>query len=217
MEERSLGAILLENTSLSQEQLEAGLVLQKEKGIRLGEALVQLKYLRMEDVLKAISIQVGIPYLNKIDPDEIQFELINNLSINYAKRNEVLPLKRENGVISVAVANPFDHCVLDDLRLFYGARIRPQIASSYEIISSINIAYNKVSEVGEWTMVGEFDTENLDSLGQELEEVQDLLDAADEAPIIRLVNSLLFRAVKQKSSDIHLEPFEKDLIVRFRI
>ncbi|OGQ30365.1 MAG: type II secretion system protein GspE [Deltaproteobacteria bacterium RIFCSPLOWO2_02_FULL_50_16] len=217
MEDRSLGAILLENTSLTQEQLDAGLALQKDKGIRLGEALVQLKYLRMEDILKAISIQVGIPYLNKIDPDEVQLELIGNLSINYAKRNEVIPLRKEGDVISVAVANPFDHCILDDLRLFYGTRIRPQIASSYEIISSINIAYNKVSEVGQDKMVGELETENLDSIGQELEEVQDLLESADEAPIIRLVNSLLFRAVKQKASDIHIEPFDKDMIVRFRI
>src|SRR5205814_2873254 len=92
----------------------------------------------------------------------------------------------------------------------------PVIASSYEIIGPINTVYNKMTDVGEHRP-SDLDERNLDSIGQELEEVQDLLDAADEAPIIRLVNSLMFRAVKQKASDIHVEPFEKDLVVRFRI
>ncbi|MDO8461730.1 MAG: type II secretion system ATPase GspE [Deltaproteobacteria bacterium] len=214
MEDRSLGAILLENTSLTQEQLEEGLSVQREKGVKLGEALVQLKHLRMEDILKALSIQLGMPYLNKLTPEEIPLDLIKDLPINYAKKNEVLPLKREDGRIFVAMADPFNHVVIDDLRLLFGGSVKPLITSSYEIMSAINLAYNKISETGDKVDVGD---ENLDTLGQELEEVQDLLESADEAPIIRLVNSLMFRAVKQKASDIHIEPFEKELVVRFRI
>ena len=127
-----------------------------------------------------------------------------------------MPLKKENGAVVVAIADPFNHNVLDDLRVVYNLPIKPVIAGSYEIIGAINTVYNKMSDVGE-RAVEEFEEGNLDSIGHELEEVQDLLDSADEAPIIRLVNSLMFRAVKQKTSDIHIEPFEKDLIVRFRI
>lgn len=215
MEERSLGAILLENTALTQQQLEEALALQRDKGVKLGEALVQLKFLRNEDILKALSIQLGIPYVSHLEPDEIPSDLISTLSLNYAKKNEVLPVKREEGTIIVAMADPLNHYVVDDLRILYAAPIRPWIASSFEIISAVNSVFNRMSDVGEAT--GELGEENLDTIGQELEEVQDLLESADEAPIIRLVNSLIFRAVKQKASDIHFEPFEKDLVVRFRI
>ncbi len=214
MEERSLGAILLETTPLTEEQLEQALAVQRERGIKLGEALVQLKFLRTEDVLKALSIQLGFPYENKIDVEEIATDLIGNLPINYAKQNEVLPLRREGNHILVAIADPTNFYALDDLRILFGADIRPMIASSYEIVNAINAVYNRATGGGE---------EAMDELGEGAEiaddfnEPVDLLDADDEAPIIRLVNSLLFRAVKQKASDIHVEPFEREIKVRFRI
>ncbi len=216
MEDRSLGAVLLENTPLTQEQLEEALAFQREKGGKLGEVLVQLKFLRNEDILKALSIQLGFPYLDKIETDGISADLVSLVPLNYAKKNEVLPIKKENGSVIVAMSDPFNHYVLDDLRLIYHGAVKPVIAGSYEVIGAINTVYNKLTDAGE-KAAGELEEGNLDTIGQELEEVQDLLDSADEAPIIRLVNSLLFRAVKQKASDIHVEPFEKDLIVRFRI
>lgn len=216
MEDKSLGTILLENTALTQEQLDEALKLQREKGLKLGDALVQMKVLRSEDILKALSIQLGIPYANKIETDDIPMELVDRIPLNFAKKNEVVPIARDDGVIRVAMADPFDHYTLDDLRVLFNHRIEPVIVSSYEIISAINVVYNRLSDSGESAM-GELEGENLDSIGQELEEVQDLLESADEAPIIRLVNSLMFRAVKQKASDIHIEPFEKELIVRFRV
>ncbi len=216
MEDRSLGAILLENTTLTQEQLEEALTLQREKGGKLGESLVQLKFLRHEDILKALSIQLGIPYLNKIETEEVLPEIVSILPLNYAKRNEVLPLRRDENSMLVAMSDPLNHHVIDDLRLVYNQPIRPVIVSSFEIMGAINWVYNKMSDVGA-KAVEDLEEGNLDTIEQELEEVRDLLESADEAPIIRLVNSLLFRAVKQKASDIHVEPFEKDLIVRFRI
>src|SRR5262249_47277743 len=216
MEDRSLGAILLENSTLTQEQLEEALNYQREKGVKLGDALIQLKFLRNEDILKALSIQLGIPYLNRVESDDIVSDVVSQLPLNYAKKNEVLPIKKENGGIVVAMSDPLNHYVLDDLRLVYNQPIRPVIANSYEIIGAINNAYNKMSDMGE-KAAEDLEEGNLDTIGAELEEVQDLLDSADEAPIIRLVNSLLFRAVKQKASDIHVEPFEKELIVRFRM
>src|SRR3989338_571714 len=216
MEDRRLGAILLENSTLTQEQLEEGLIFQRNKGVKLGEALIALKFLRHEDILKAVSIQMGIPYLNKIETDEIPADVVSAITLNFAKKSEVLPLKKENGAVVVAMADPLNHYVMDDLRLVYNMPIRPVIASSYEIVGAINTVFNKMSDVGEKAM-DDLEEGNLDTIGAELEEVQDLLDAADEAPIIRLVNSLMFRAVKQKASDIHVEPFDKALIVRFRI
>lgn len=215
MEDKSLGAILLESTSLTEEQLEQALTVHRERGIKLGDALIQLKFLRTEDILKALSVQLGFPYENKINIEDIPTDLISELPINYAKKNEVLPLRKEGTAIVVAIANPSDYFIIDDLRVIFSTEIKPVIASSYEIINAINAAYNRTTETGEEAM-NELD-ESMTEIDSDFNEPVDLLDASDEAPIIRLVNSLLFRAVKQKASDIHIEPFEKELVVRFRI
>ncbi|MDP2599123.1 MAG: type II secretion system ATPase GspE [Deltaproteobacteria bacterium] len=215
MEEKSLGAILLEQTGLTEDQLQQGLVVQREKGIKLGEALVQLKFLRTEDILKALSFQLGFPYESRIDVESIDTGLIEKLPINYAKDNEVLPLKKENGSIIIAMADPTNFYALDDLRLLFNSDVKPVIAGAYEIVNAINAVYNKTTDKGEQAM-SDLD-EKMEEIAQDFDEPVDLLDASDEAPIIRLVNSLMFRAVKQKASDIHIEPFEKDLVIRFRI
>src|SRR3989338_9140517 len=141
MEDRSLGAILLETTSLTEEQLEQALTVHREKGIKLGDALVQLKILRSEDILKALSIQLGFPYENRIDTDNIPSDLVSGLPINYAKKNEVLPLRHDGASVVVAVADPTNFYVIDDLRALFNNEIRPVIASSYEIVNEIGRAY----------------------------------------------------------------------------
>ncbi len=214
MEDRSLGAILLESTSLTEEQLEQALVVHREKGIKLGDALVQLKMLRSEDILKALSIQLGMPYENAIHVEGVPQDLLTELPINFAKKNELLPLRREGDAIVVAIADPTNFAALDDLRVLYRGRVKPVIAGAYDIVNAVNTAYNRTSDQGDTAMeeLGE-----MQEIAQDFDEPVDLLDADDEAPIIRLVNSLMFRAVKQKASDIHIEPFEKELVVRFRI
>lgn len=216
MQDKSLGNILLEQNALSEAQLQEGLLVQREKGIKLGEALVQLRFINKEGILKAVSYQLGMPYLNKIHMDSISADLIQEVPINFAKKNEIIPLAKHDSFVEVAMANPVNLSALDDLRLLFHLPVKPYIASSSDITDAINSVYNR-SSGEERTVMGNFEEENLENLSHELEEPQDLLDSDDEAPIIRLVNSLLFRAVKQKASDIHVEPFEKDLIVRFRI
>jgi general secretion pathway protein E len=214
MEGRSLGAILLETSSLTEEQLEQALAVQRERGIKLGEALVRLKFLRMEDILKALSIQLGFPYENKIDVESIPADLVANLPINFAKQNEVLPLRKEGDTLWVAISDPTNFYALDDLRMVFGCNIEPVIASAYEIVNAINAVYNRTAETGD-EAISELSEGG--EIADDFNEPVDLLDADDEAPIIRLVNTLLFRAVKQKASDIHVEPFERELLIRFRI
>jgi general secretion pathway protein E len=214
MEHRSLGSILLDTTPLTEDQLNEALLVHKERGIRLGDALVQLKYLRNEDILKALSIQLGFPYESAIDIESIANDLITALPINYAKNNELLPMRKEEGQLVVAIADPTNSAALDDLRLLYGCPVKPVIAASYDIVNAVNGIYNRSSDKGDSAME---ELDEMDEIEQDFDEPVDLLDADDEAPIIRLVNSLLFRAVKQKTSDVHVEPFEKELSVRFRI
>lgn len=215
MEDRSLGAILMEYTTLAPQQLDEALVYQRDKNMRLGEALVHLRFLSQEDILHALSVQLGIDYVGDIDADEIPNDLVHAVPINFAKKNDLVPLKREEGNVVVAIADPVNHMALDDLRLLFDAPIKPIIAAQSVIVDTINSIYNRTPEND--AVMSELDEDNTDLLDQGFEEVEDLLDSDDEAPIIRLVNQLLVRAVKQKASDIHVEPFEKDLLVRFRI
>lgn len=215
MEDRSLGNILLEYTTLSTQQLDEALVYQKDRGLRLGESLVQLRFLSHEDILRALSVQLGIDYIKEIDADSIPNDLVHAVPINFAKKNELLAIKREEGSVIVAIADPVNHAALDDLRILFDMPIKPLISGSGMILDAINSCYNRTPEND--AVMSELDDDSIDMLDQDLEEVEDLLDSDDEAPIIRLVNQLLVRAVKQKASDIHIEPFEKDLVVRFRI
>lgn len=205
----------MEYTTLAPQQLEEALVYQRDKNIRLGEALVHLRFLSQEDILHALSVQLGIDYIGDIDADEIPNDLVHAVPINFAKKNDLVPLKREEGNVVVAIADPVNHTALDDLRLLFDVPIKPIIAAQSVIVDTINSIYNRAPEND--AVMSELDEDNTDLLGQGFEEVEDLLDSDDEAPIIRLVNQLLVRAVKQKASDIHVEPFEKDLLVRFRI
>lgn len=210
MQDKSLGNILVDQNTITEEQLQKGLLVQREKGIKLGEAL------NKEAILKAVSYQLGMPYLNTIHSESIPSDLIEDVPLHFAKRNEIIPLREHPHEIDVAIANPVNHPALDDLRLIFKKSIKPYIASATDITDAINIVYNRESS-GQRSDIGDFEGTNLDNMSHDFDEPQDLLDADDEAPIIRLVNSLLFRAVKQNASDIHIEPFEKELVVRFRI
>ncbi len=213
---RPLGEILKAVAGLTQEKLEEALAVQAEKGGRIGEVLVGLKSVTEEEVAKALSIQLDVPYVARISTDDVDPELVKKIPINYAKQARILPLRQEGGAIVLAVADPLDTAILDHARLLLQQNIEPRIALASTIVDTINIVYDRAINEAE-QLVGEMEAQDLASLAHELEEPQDLLDTDDEAPIIRLVNSLLFRAAKERASDIHIEPMERELIVRFRV
>jgi general secretion pathway protein E len=211
-----LGEILKLSCGLTEEKLQEALALQQEKGGRLGEVLVGLKAVSEEDVARALGAQLDLPYLARIFPDEVDAELVKKVPINFAKQSRILPLFVEGDVVAVAVADPLDTTVLDHARMLMGQDVSPRLALASTVIDAINSVYDRSVNEAE-QLVGEMEAQDLDSLAHELEEPQDLLDADDEAPIIRLVNSLLFRAAKERASDIHIEPMERELSVRFRV
>ncbi len=214
---RPLGEILREEFSLTDEQLEEVSALQRSQPGKLGELLVQLKTLREEDVLKALGLQLGLPFRPELADGDVDAELAAKVPIGFAKKHLVLPLAQVNGTAQVAVADPLDLYPLDDLRILLGCEVSPLLVPPKQILAAINRVYDRGATTSEQVVEDLTEDSNLDSLATELEEPQDLLDATDEAPIIRLVNSLLFQAVKARASDIHVEPYERELVVRFRI
>src|SRR3990167_1787141 len=210
---RKLGSILLEHTKLTQEQLDEVLEIQRETGKRLGEILIEKNYLRPEEVMKALSLQLGIPFYTEIPVADIDPALVNDIPINYAKQHDVIPIARDDEGVTVVMSDPMRLNVIDDLRLILKSRIKPALSSPTKIQDAINRVYEKKSE----DKITALEEESMDELSICLAEPIDLLDTTDEAPIIRLINQLLFRAVKEKASDIHIEPYERELSIRYRI
>ena len=213
---RLLGEILVAQAHLDPAVLAEALRAQSKEGGRIGELLVARRAIDEEDLARALAAQLELPYQARIAADQVNGELARLVPINFGKQARLLPLRREEDGVVVAVADPLDTPALDHARMLVGAPVSPVVASAGAIVDAINAVYDRAVNEAE-QLVDEMEAQDLASLAHELEEPQDLLEADDEAPIIRLVNSLLFRAAKERASDIHIEPMERDLIVRFRI
>ena len=209
---QNIGELLLQHTNLTEEQLNEALAMQKDSGKLIGEILLEKNFIHPHDITKVICHQVDIPYTTEIDLEVINPDLINDIPINYAKHNEVLPYLETDFSVTVLIADPFNFDIINDLNEIFNKDIKLNVAPSLKIQDAINRVYEKANKNLVNTLEDEFDE------GLDLDGPIDILDAgADEAPVIRFVNSIIFRAVKEMASDIHIEPYERETIYRFRI
>lgn len=178
----------------------------------LEETLLKSEVLSEEQVLEILSEFYEFPYTLSISEKEIDQELIKTLPISFAKKFRLIPFQSRDDKVIIVFAPPVDLYALDEMKSLFGREIEPVIALNHVVLNSINRIYERGKEMAdgieedETTGIAEYD----------IHEPKDLLEAEDEAPIIRFVNSLLFQAIKEKASDIHLECFEKEVSVRFR-
>ena len=209
---KKIGELLLQHTALTQEQLDEALALQKQEHKLLGEILLSKNYIHPHDIIKVICEQIDIPYFNEIKVEEINPENVMAIPINYAKHHEVLPIVVTDYSVTVVMSDPFNFNVINDVAGLFKKEVQVIVSTPLKIQDAINRVYEKANRNLVDTIEDEFE-ENLD-----LDGPIDILDAsADEAPVIRFVNSIIFRAVKERASDIHIEPYEKEVIYRFRI
>jgi general secretion pathway protein E len=176
----------------------------------------------MQDMTEAerlshYSEQLGIPIKKRL-MDDIRFEGKLEIPIQYFKRMGLIPLFEEEGILTVAINHPANFQAADDLARRLGFKGTRMVLSSLgEIHSAINVLFDQTSDEAE-KMVQDLESyQSEDQVFTELEELQDLMDVTNEAPIIRLVNVVLTQALRRQASDIHIEPYEKDIKVRFRI
>lgn len=217
-ESLELGEILIRETRLTPEQLERARIRQVESHERLSDVLIEEGFLNADEVLHALGHQQGLAVVAAIDSQEVDETLLARVPITFAKQHRILPLAwASEGVLRVAVADPLDVSPLDDLHLLFdGAEIEIVLAREPVILNAINLAYDR--GITSTDQLAEEAEDDLDALATELShEPKDLLDSTDDAPIIRLVNSMMQHAVKERASDIHIEPFENEIRVRFRI
>ena len=212
-----LGTILIEQGRITREILEEALTAQREKGERLGDILVQQKRISESELMAALAAQLDLEVMTHISDEHLRLELVEQLPIHYLKKNLIFPFQPEDGTLRVAMNDPLRLEVLDDLRILYGKeQIFPVLVPAKEIVSAINRTYGQANDAAE-QIIQDLDQEEGNPLFTELEEGEDLLDETSDAPIIKLVNHLFSQAVKSRASDIHIEPYQQNLQVRFRL
>ena len=217
--ERKIGEILVDEGWVHPEQVNEALDLQKLRPKRIGELLLDLGYIEEENLLRALGIQFGLDY----EPDlrsKVESSLTTKVPIHFIREYQMVPYKRNGACYLVAINDPINLLPLDDLRLLLDGPVTPMLCSKADIQFIIDTYFDQQSE-----NAGEL-IDNIVLSGEEegkvhsldhIESERDLLDLANEAPIIKLINLIISGAVKERASDIHLEPFEHAVRVRYRI
>lgn len=212
---RSVEDVLRQEVGLSQEILtKARERLKDDKN--LGDVLDELGALDALGWARVQASYYGLPYSPTITLGEHANELLAQVPLAFAKQHQFLPLSRENGIVTAAIVDPQAIYALDDLRLLLSAPIEPVVVPKPALQEALTRAYDHATQSTQ-ELLDTLDGKAFDLDSTAWQEPQDLLEAEDDAPIIRLVNSLFSQATKERASDIHIEPFEQELLIRFRI
>src|ERR1043165_7071167 len=202
-----LGDLLVKEKIITPEQLDKATKVQKEANCRLGSALVKLGFLSDEDVTNFLSRQYGVPAIN-LSYFEIDATVVKLIPFETAKRYQILPLSRVGASLTIAMVDPTNVFAMDDIKFMTGFNIEPVVASESSILAGIEKAYGSGKEedleavMQSMSEMNESDVE-LQSEEQQIE-LAELEKAADEAPVVKLVNVVLGDAVKRGASDIHI-------------
>ncbi len=186
-------------------------------GISAVESAQRLQLVEARPLARALAEALGVPFAEAVDQDALDLDLVRPLSLAMAREAGVLPLHRDGDAVRVAIADPRALAMLEDLRLLYRAPVRPVVVPADVLREATNKAYDRAARSASAVMEEIEEESRGDDLAENLSLNEDLLDDPNQAPIIRFVNTLLTQAVKDRASDIHIEPFERELVVRFRI
>ena len=212
---KSFGEIVKEVAGVSEIQLNEALAEQGADSNKLGEILLQKKFIKEAQLAQCLAIQLELPYYTQLPVEEIDPGLVRGIPIQFCRDNLILPIARDDFNVTLAIYDPLNTAAIDDLRLLMSSNINLVVCPPNILRNCINKIYEKAHDASKKVIAELSDTEGS---SEDLEEAKDLLEASDdEKPIIRLVNSLLSRAVKEKATDIHIEPYDLEVVVRFRI
>ncbi|HLQ97675.1 MAG TPA: ATPase, T2SS/T4P/T4SS family [Candidatus Dormibacteraeota bacterium] len=204
MRRKRLGDLLVESRLISEEQL-AITIKEKSADEKLGDALLREGFITEQQLIEVLEFQLGIPHIN-IYQYSINEDIVQLVPKNLAKRHNVMPIRIENNQLFVAMADPMDYFAIEELRMTTGYQITPGIATKDELYRTITKYYDLQESLDE--MLSGFSHE------EDLEE-SGITD--EDSPVVRLVNQMIANAVAQRASDIHFDPQETELKVRYRI
>jgi general secretion pathway protein E len=202
-----LGEILIQKHLITGEDLDRALELQRERGDKLGKILVDLGFIAARDVLIALSEQLHVPLLVIEGPPAVSPET-ETLSPKFLRQFRCLPMALHDHTVMLAMADPLDFETRSTVAACTGLAVQPGLAGEQEILDAIDRYYGQTEKN---------ETELATPVGETNEDLEQLRDMASEAPVIRLVNAMVAQAVEKRASDIHIEPFEKEFRIRYRI
>jgi type II secretion system protein E len=204
-----LAEVLVDAGVITREQLEAATAARANSLERLDETITRLGLARETDIYRAVAMRLGLQYVAELDR-EIDPALLAQVPSEFAMRHQVLPLRAEDHTLVVAMANPFAVTVLDDLRLLTSRDVRAVVANPRQISEAIEQCYME-------KMFRDIDDMQTEAVAEEDLEIADLQKMAREALVIKLVNLIIHQAIQERASDIHVEPHERELRVRYRV
>ena len=216
-----LGDMLIRAGLINQKQLQEALQLQKTNGGKLGYNLVKLGFVKEEDITSLLSEQYGVPAIH-LEHFEIDESILKHIPAEVAQKYLVIPIERTGATLTVAMADPSNVFALDDIRFITGYQVEPVVAAEASIREAIGRYYGTSHEMQLKEIMDEIQKEEeVTDLEVEEEEAglsqADLENAAQDAPVVKLVNLMMSDSVRKGASDIHIEPYEKDFRVRLRI
>jgi general secretion pathway protein E len=207
-QQQYLGEILVRHGVCPPERLGPLFETVRERGQALTDLIVSSNIADEVAIAQALAKEVGVGFMPRIDIDAIPLTLVSRLPITYAKQHKILPLSEDDQNIYCAVADPLDTVAIDDVRSIFGKPVEIAVATSESVLNGINRVWEK-KEDGGARLEGDHKLEE--------EGLVDIIDSDDDAPIIAWVNGLFAQAVRERASDIHIEPEERDVVVRYRI
>jgi type IV pilus assembly protein PilB len=215
-----LGELLTKAGLISQDQLKEALKVQKESGSKLGETLIRLSFVTEEDITECLSQQFGVPSIN-LSHFEIDPSVIKLIPADVARKYNILPVNKTGATITIAMADPTNVFAMDDIKFMTGYNVEPVVASELGIKAAIDNYYGSTSSLELKKVMEDLqqtEAADLEVMDEEEElDVEALAEGAEEAPVVKLCNLILTDAIKRGASDIHIEPYEKEYRVRFRI
>jgi type IV pilus assembly protein PilB len=207
-----IGNLLVKDRKISVEQLESALKRQREKGGNLGGNLIELGYVSERDLTETLAKQLGVQPI-ELRLEDLDEDVVNIIPAEVAVKFQVIAFEKLNKVLKVAISDPTNTFALDSIKLITGCKVEPYIAADSAIRHVIDKIYKTTEEIS--SILDDINTEEFEVVEEREEDITGV--NVDDAPLVRLVNSLLVDAVKRGASDIHIEPFEKHVRVRFRI
>ena len=216
-----LGDVLVKTGKITNQQLQQGLAFQKEKGGRIGSALVKLGVLAEKELVEFLSQHFGVPAID-LSRVEIDESVIKIIPADVARKYTILPVAKVGAKITLAMIDPTNVFAMDDIKFMTGYNVDPVVSSESALRTAIDKYYGSTHAIELKKVMEDLTEPPTDSSLEVLEEEQDIdLDTlekeSEEAPVVRLVNIILTDAIKRGASDIHIEPYEKDYRVRYRI
>jgi type IV pilus assembly protein PilB len=210
-----VGELLVQKNLLSPEQLDRAREEAKLTGTRVGLQLTQLGFVGEDELAEAISGQYGVPTLN-LDDFEVASEVIKLIPEDVATKHTIIPVNRAGATLIIATADPSNIFAIDDVKFLTGYNVEVVVAAEESIRRAIDRYYDTSSSLDD--VMADFDDDDFEVVSDEdALDVDELAKATEDAPVVKLVNLILTDAIKKDTSDIHIEPYEKDFRVRYRI